>query len=1251
MKKAPPFIKFSLFSLLLTLAGSVSAFGGNDVLGHKHPESDKLYFEENRNQWPSQVKYQVGIPGGDLFLESNVFTFSLMEHVDFHALRGSNTPVTVKQHAYKVNFENSNSAVQISGFDPYTFVRNYYRGNDPSRWASNVSVFGGVKYENMYAGIDVLLYNSEKHLKYDFIVNPGADYKNIQMAYDGPDEMHLEYGHLYIKTSVGLLIEQKPYAYQEINGTKVEVSCKYVLDGNKLSFAVQGNYNKSLPLIIDPTLVAATYTGSTADNWGFTATYDQAGNIYTGGIAASAGYPTTPGAFQSTFGGGGFGGIGYPFDITISKLNPTGTAFIYSTYYGGSDNEQPHSMFVNSTNELFVVGRTYSANFPTTAGSYDQSYNGQSDIILGKFNVNGGLMASTFLGGSGDDCVNYQAASFSYGGTKYNYADDGRSEIMLDGASNVYVAACTKSANFPTTGGAYDATLGGTQDGCVFKMNSNLSALVFSTYLGGSMDDAAYGIKIGNNGDVYVTGGTTSNNFPTTAGVLHSTYQGGQADGFVSVLNNAGTSLLRSTFLGTASFDQSYFIEYDQSNNIYVFGLTTGAYTVTGGVYINPNSAQFIHKMDANLSTTIFSTVVGTGSLNPNISPTAFLVDSCESIYIAGWGRCSAFLTPNSNTVTGMPITANAQQATTDGCDFYFMVLTPNAKSLWYGTFYGENTTVEPDHVDGGTSRFDTRAFIYQSVCASCGSNNAFPTMPGALSQNNNSTNCNNAIIKMDVSVHPIAVANLTGPTKGCAPFTVPFNTTGSSAPWFIWNFGDGSPPDTAKTISHTYTSIGTFTITLYAIDSLGVCVYKDSSKLVVTVGLPPVLTMAQVNNKCFGDSNGTATITATGGVVPYTYVWTPGSQTSITATGLAAGTYTVQVTDSVGCISHQTVVITEPTPVVGSVVNSTNVSCKGGTDGTATANATGGTGAISYSWSTAPMQGTALATGLAAGTYTCTMTDSNGCFVVDTVLITEPPGMTLTSTTTLAGCGVNNGTATVSAGGGLAPYTYLWLTSPVQTASSVSGLAVGTYSVIITDSKGCLEVQQVTINGVPPPQADFNYSPEFVSYLEPLVSFYDASTGDPYYWSWNFGDPASGSNDSSSFQNPIHTYSDTGYYCITLIVYDSTRVCSDTAVKCLKIEPDFTFYIPNAFTPNHNGINEIFYGYGTYIKEFEIMIFDRWGNLIFESNDLMKGWDGKVQGGSSGEMAQEDVYVWKVKILDVRDLTHNYVGHVTIIR
>ncbi len=1240
--------KYFFSSLILFLAAGIVSAGTPNPFN-----VSKLSFDENKNQWPSLVKYHVEIPGINLWLENNALTYLATEKVDFHGFgKTKMEPITVHYHAWKVKFENSNPNVAVLGRNPYSGVNNYYLGNDKSKWAENVNVFEKVKYENIYSGIDINFYGSNNNIKYDFIVNPNADYKKIKLSYDGPDELHIEYGHLYIKTSLGTLIEQKPFAYQEINGEKKEIVCKFVLKGNNVNYS-GGSFDKKPSLNIEPTLFCATYTSSTADNWGYTATYDAAGNIYSAGIVAGAGYPVSSGAFQSTFGGGGFGGNNYPFDIGIIKYNPTGTARIFATYYGGSDNEQPHSMFVNANDELYIAGRTYSTNFPVTAGAYSTTNKGAGDIIVGKFSGTGALLASTYIGGTGDDGVNYTADFYTFGKTKFNYADDGRSELILDANSNVYVAASTQSTNFPTSGTAYQKNLSGTQDGIVFEMNSSLSSLVFSTYLGGNDYDAAYGLKLDNSGNICVTGGTTSNNFPTTAGVIHPTFQGGAADGFISILNPLGSSLIASTFIGTVGYDQSFLVEIDMNNDIYVFGQTMGAYPVTAGTYSNANSGQFIHKLNSSLSATVFSTVVGSGLTIPNISPTAFLVDSCQSIYIAGWGRCTQLYNPNPNTVTGMPITANAQQSTTDGCDFYFMVLTPNAKKLWYATFYGENGG-EPDHVDGGTSRFDRRAFIYESCCASCGgSPSGFPVTSTAFSTTNNSTNCNNAVVKMDISIHPVAKANLNGPNKGCAPFTANFNNTGSAGSNYIWNFGDGSPISTNISASHTYTSVGTYTVTLYAIDSLGICKYIDSSKVVISVGKPPVLSTAQTNPLCFGGKNGTATVTANGGLNPITYLWTPSSQSSQTASGLAAGNYTITVVDSLGCKADTSVTIAQPPQLTGSIVATTNVSCPGGKDGSATSAASGGTGTISYSWNTTPVQASPSASNLAAGNYSVTFTDANGCTASQTVAITEPPPMTMTNTFTPSGCGMSNGTATANPSGGQTPYTYLWLTTPAQMTQTATGLSVGTHTVIIVDSKGCSQTFIVSVPGATPPIADFTYSPFEINFLSPNVDFSDLSVNHPVYWQWNFGDPNSGVNDSSYQQNPSHIFSDTGNYCIKLIIFDSSRVCRDTIVKCLRIEADFTFYIPNCFTPNNDDINDMFFGKGTYIKHFHMWLFDRWGNLMWqcETNGNPQDspdckWNGKVEKGHSNKTVQEDVYVWKVDLTDVKNNEHHYVGH-----
>ncbi|MBL7891538.1 MAG: gliding motility-associated C-terminal domain-containing protein [Bacteroidia bacterium] len=1046
-----------LFYILVTIP--LLGFANSDI-----PSTPKIVFEENKSQWPEQVVFQADIPSGKLFLEKNTFTYLLTENVDFHDFkRDMEDTITVHYHSYKVNFRNSNPNVSVKGEELFSFHRNYYIGNDPQKWAEKVKLYGQVHYSNLYPKIDMHVYNSDQNLKYDFIVNPGGDPGNISMNYEGQDKLYVEYGHLYVQTSLGVIMEQKPYVYQEINGVKVEIPCSYKKAGSSIGFSINGEYDRRFALIIDPVLIASTYTGSTGDNWGFTATYDFGGNIYTGGIVAATGYPTTVGAFSTVFGGGV---APYPFDISLTKFNPTGSAILYSTYYGGNSNEQPHSLFVNSNNELYVAGRSKSANFPVTAGAFDTSYNGGFDIIVGKFGTSGNLLSSTFIGGTGDDGVNINIGWTTYSSLKFNYTDDGRSEILLDNNGEVYVAGSTRSTNFPVTAGAFDTTLGGTQDGCVFKMNSSLTALNWSTYLGGTGDDAAYGIKVDAADNAYVTGGTASADFPVTAGVLYTSFQGGLADAYITAISNTGTTLLYSTYLGTAAYDQSYLIEIDGNNDVYVYGQTKGAYPVTAGVYSNPNSGQFIHKVNKQLNSTVFSTVVGTGTPTPELSPTAFLVDSCQSIYLSGWGRCSSFGHPFAKGTNGLPVTANAYQKTTDNCDFYFMVLRPNAQALQYATFFGESGG-RTDHVDGGTSRFDQRGFIYESVCASCGKTQGFPTTATAWSKTNKSNNCNNAVVKMDVQVKPLAVAGV-GPSMGCTPFTTSFNNGGSLGSDFIWDFGDGSPKVFTPSPSHTYTIPGTYTASLFVTDSTGSCGVVDTAFITIVVKPLPTLATVQTNVSCFGGNDGTTTVTASVASAPYTYLWSaPGAQTSATASGLTIGSYTVTVTDNFGCSALSTVAITEPLVLQTTASVNTNVSCAGGTNGSATANPIGGTPPYKYLWSAPGGQTSATATNRVQGIYTVTVTDAKNCSIQSTVSITEPPILTTTAVVVAnALCyNGNNGSTTVTVAGGVSTYSYLWCTSAsAQTSANATGLSAGIYTVTVTDINGCTITQTSTI-------------------------------------------------------------------------------------------------------------------------------------------------------------------------------------------
>jgi hypothetical protein len=931
----------------------------------------KIIFVENKNQWPGQVTFKADIKGGSIFLEKNTFTYLFVDQNAFSEENHAPVHSKIKSHAFKVNFLNSNPDVQVSGNNAQESVRNYYIGNDPKKWAENAREYTQVHYQELYSSVDMNVYNEEENLKYDFIIQPGGNVKNIKLEYSGPDEMHLEDGHLCIKTSVGLIIEQKPYAYQVVNGQKKQIPCSYELRKNLLSFNL-GEYNTSLPLIIDPTLIGSTYSGSTTDNRGYTATYDAAGNIYMGGKAFDVGYPYTIGA--------GFPGSAM-WAITITKFNTNASAIIYSTYIGGgntNDDQQVHSIIVNSLNQLYLFGRTNSnpsggpATYPVTPSAVQPFSVGGFDMVVTKLSSTGALLASTYLGGSGDDGVNISSNPSSFSSLKYNFADDGRSEILLDASSNVYVASCTRSANFPCSAGAYDNSLSGTQDAVLFKMNSTLTTLMLSTYLGGSSDDAAYGLKIDNNNNVCVTGGTNSSDFPATAGVLNPIYQGGLSDGFISVINSTGTSLLRSTYLGTSAYDQSFFIDIDASGDLYVFGQTEGSYPVTNGI---PSSGQFIHKIKGDLTATIFSTVFGTGGNAVNISPTAFLVDSCQTIYLAGYGR-SALLDanmPSPSTTTGLPITTNNLQSTTDGQDFYIMMLAPGGKTLLYSTFFGANSSIDADHADGGTSRFDKHGVLYQAACESSG----FPTTIGAYASINYLGNRNEAVFKMDITHKPIASIDPLIPTSGCAPFYVCFDNSGSSCTDFIWDFGDGGV-SFINSPCYTYNFGGTYTVTLYCIDSIGSCAFIDTTQIVLHIGVAPTFSISASNILCNGTaSSATITVTPTGSMPPLTYTWSPNPQITPVATGLVPGMYSVTVSDAIGCSTTSMLVITQPAQLT-TTLNVVNTSSCTVNDGSITALVSGGTPGYTYLWSNG--ETTTAITGLAQESYTCIISDSNGC-------------------------------------------------------------------------------------------------------------------------------------------------------------------------------------------------------------------------------------------------------------------------------
>jgi len=732
----------------------------------------------NQGQWPSNVLYRADIPGGAFFLEKDQITYSFYDGYALHQVwHNFQQSAMINNQVVRIRFVGSTGATSVdnTGSQGSTYY-NYFIGNNPAKWASNVHATDGVTMRNIWPGIDLMIQSNGAGIKYTFRVAPHADPSQIQLQYLGASGLSLdESDTLHIHTILTDITENPPFAWQNIKGlfkqnpTYKDIQANYLqVDSNTIGFQV-GKYNHFDTLTIDPIVVFATFSGSTADNFGFTGTFNPNGNGYSGGTVYSNGFPTKTGAFQVKFQGGpdSYDLAGnleeYGRDAGILKYSPDGTKLIWATYLGGSNNEQPHSMIVNSKGQLIIFGSTASKDFPVTSGAYDTQYHGAGDIYVCILDSNGSkLIASTYIGGSGRDGFNGdQPYNEPTGPLAFNYGDQYRGEVIVDKSDNILVASCTQSSDLITKN-SFQPGFGGVQDGLVLKLTPNLSNLLWMSFLGGQDQDAAYGIHLDSKEDVFVCGGTQSPDFKTTSGTISPSPNGG-IDGFLVKISQDGKSILASTFMGTSAYDQNYLVQTDGNDNVYVTGQTRGDFPVSPNVYSVPGSSQYIAKVSNDLSKIMLSTVYGSGKNQNNtvaLSPSAFLVDVCGRVYVSGWGGvANNFYNQNATGNTAkLPITPDAYQKTTDGSDFHLIILSKDFGNLVYGSYFGGPESYE--HVDGGTSRFDKNGIVYQSVCGGCGGFSDFPTTPGAYSRTNNGKRafnprqggCNNAMFKIDLN-------------------------------------------------------------------------------------------------------------------------------------------------------------------------------------------------------------------------------------------------------------------------------------------------------------------------------------------------------------------------------------------------------------------------------------------------------------------------------------------------------------------
>jgi hypothetical protein len=664
-----------------------------------------LSFEANHGQTDGRVRFLSRTSGYTLFLTGDEAVLALSGKTEnirkaeiagtAHTLQSS-MAATKAGGVLRMRLRNANPAAKVTGVDGLAGTSNYFIGNDPAKWRTKVPTYAKVKYEGIYSGIDLVYYGNQRQLEYDFIVAAGADPHRIQFDVLGAKRIHRDgKGELVFKVGEDEIRWHKPLVYQEKNGARQEIAAHYAItDANRVSFEV-AKYDAGSPLYIDP-LVYSTYLGGSGVDAGIGVAVDSSGNAYVTGYTQSTDFPVTPGAFQTTCNGGN--NCANYGDAFVAKLNPTGSALVYSTYLGGSSSDWAGGIAVDSSGNAYVTGYTASTDFPITPGAFQTVCGGAclGNVFVTKLNPTGSaLIYSTYLGGS-----------------RY----DNGTGIAVDSADNAYVIGATCSTDFPTMNpfqpayGGGDCSIYGYGDAFVSKINATGSALVYSTYLGGSGYDTGTGIAVDSSGNAYVTGSTGSTDFPTM-NPLQPSYGGGSYDAFVSKINATGSALVYSTYLGGNGFDQGDGIAVDSSGNAYVTGSTGSTNFPTmnplqpsygGGSY-----DAFVSKINATGSALVYSTYLGGSGFDQG---NGIAVDSSGNAYVAG-----------STQSTDFP-TVNPLQPKFGGVNDVFVTkINPTGSSLVYSTYLGGSG------LDVGTGIVvDSSGNAY--VTGSTGSTN-FPTI------------------------------------------------------------------------------------------------------------------------------------------------------------------------------------------------------------------------------------------------------------------------------------------------------------------------------------------------------------------------------------------------------------------------------------------------------------------------------------------------------------------------------------------
>lgn len=625
---------------------------------------DKQFFIENKGQWDADVLYLTKIGGLDAWITKKGinYTFYQLEEVKEEE-ESTKLEVIIHDkfdqkdyniigHRVLMNLIGNNTNVSPEGKQKQEGYYNYLIGNDESQHASNVGLYREAVVKDVYTGIDMRYYFDKGSLRYDYIVHPGADPNQILFSFEGSDKTYLnEKGELVFTTRFGKIKNADLYCYQLQD--KKQVVAKFTNKNNNWTIAL-GTYNKNQTIIIDP-LIYSTYIGGDDEEVSNSIAIDTSGNVYITGYTKSTNYDTTAGSFQTIYAG--------LRDVLVTKLNNTGTALIYSTYIGGSNNDVGNAIALDASNNTYITGYTTSTNFHVTLGAFQTIFAGSEDVFVTKLNATGtALIYSTYLGG--------------------NTWDNGN-DICLDASGNVYVTGYTESNNFTITVGAFQTTKVGVGDVFVTKLNATGTALIYSTFIGGSGAEGGISITIDSSNNIYITGTTDSPNYDVTSGAFQTTYGGGFNDAFVTKLNATGTALIFSTYIGGNDKDYATSIVLDTLGNSYITGYTLSFnYPTTSGAFQTIRDGGrdvLVTKLNATGTALIYSTFIGG---NYDDYGEDIVLDTFGNAYIIGSTFSSTYdVTP------GAYVTSNLF----GGASAIVTKLNATGSTLLYSTFIGQS--------------------------------------------------------------------------------------------------------------------------------------------------------------------------------------------------------------------------------------------------------------------------------------------------------------------------------------------------------------------------------------------------------------------------------------------------------------------------------------------------------------------------------------------------------------------------------